>query len=148
MIRDLLRVTDQPGTNYKGGGGAYINLFDAHPPFQIDGNFGGLAGMIEMLLQSQNNEIALLPALPDAWADGQISGLKARGDFEVSMSWKNKKITSATVLALAGGNCRVRTAEPVSIAGVSAKSQKTDNGYVISFVAKKGMKYIIKGIAG
>lgn len=147
MIRDLLRVTDQPGTNYKGGGGAYINLFDAHPPFQIDGNFGGLAGMIEMLLQSQNNEIALLPALPDAWADGQVSGLKARGGFEVSIEWKDKKITKASVLAIAGGPCTIRTPQPVTVAGISAKSKKTDNGYVISFAAKKGIKYLISGTA-
>jgi len=145
MIRDLLRVTDQPGTNYKGGGGAYINLFDAHPPFQIDGNFGGLAGMIEMLLQSQNNEIALLPALPDAWADGQVSGLKARGNFEVSMTWKNKNIVTASVLAKAGGPCTIRTPQPVTVAGITAKSKKTDNGYVISFAAKKGMEYLISG---
>jgi alpha-L-fucosidase 2 len=148
LLKDLLRATDQTGTNYRGGGGSYINLFDAHPPFQIDGNFGGLAGMTEMLLQSQNGEIALLPALPDAWADGQISGLKARGDFEVGITWKNKKITSAYILAVAGGRCTLRTADPVKIKGIPAKSKKTANGYLTSFITKRGTKYIITGVPG
>jgi alpha-L-fucosidase 2 len=133
------------GTNYSGGGGSYINLFDAHPPFQIDGNFGGVSGMAEMLLQSQNNEIQLLPALPDAWATGQISGLKARGNFEVSMSWKNKKITTASILAVAGGKCIIRSNEPLKITGMQVTSKKTANGYVTSFNTKKGLKYNIIG---
>jgi alpha-L-fucosidase 2 len=148
LLKDLLRATDQAGTNYRGGGGSYINLFDAHPPFQIDGNFGGLAGMTEMLLQSQNGEIALLPALPDAWAGGQISGLKARGNFEVGITWKSKKITKAYIIALAGGWCKVRTAEPIKISGLSVKSKKTANGYLTSFITKRGTKYIITGVPG
>lgn len=146
LLKDLLRATGEAGTNYHGGGGSYINLFDAHPPFQIDGNFGGLAGMIEMLLQTQNNEIALLPALPDAWADGEIGGLKARGDYEVTMHWKNKLITNASVLAAVNGNCRIRTANPIKIAGLRVASKKTDSGYTTSFAAKKGVKYIITAI--
>jgi alpha-L-fucosidase 2 len=143
LLKDLLRATDQAGTNYRGGGGSYINLFDAHPPFQIDGNFGGLAGMTEMLLQSQNNEIALLPALPDAWADGEISGLKARGNFEVGMRWKDKRITTAYILAIIGGKCRLRTNVPVKVVGLSVQSKRTIDGFVTNFVAKKGVKYTV-----
>jgi len=147
MLKDLLRATDQPGVNYASGGGSYINLFDAHPPFQIDGNFGGLAGMVEMLLQSQSGELFLLPALPDAWATGTISGLKARGNFEVAMSWKDKKLTRASVLAVVGGKCVMRTANAVKVMGINAKSIKTDNGYyLISFNTVKGKKYIINPI--
>ncbi len=98
------------------GGGTYPNFFDAHPPFQIDGNFAGTAGMAEMLLQSQSGEIALLPAIPDNWAEGSISGLKARGNFEIAINWKNKKLTSASVLAVVGGACKIRTASPVKVA--------------------------------
>ncbi|SHM59946.1 glycosyl hydrolase family 95 catalytic domain-containing protein [Mucilaginibacter sp. OK098] len=145
MLKDLLRATNVEGTNYSGGGGSYINLFDAHPPFQIDGNFGGVSGMAEMLLQSQNNEIQLLPALPDAWATGEISGLKARGNFEVSMSWKNKKITTASVLAVVGGKCIIRSNESLKIAGMQVTSKKTANGYVTSFNTIKGVKYNITG---
>jgi len=145
MLKDLLRATNVEGTNYSGGGGSYINLFDAHPPFQIDGNFGGVSGMAEMLLQSQNNEIQLLPALPDAWATGEISGLKARGNFEVSMSWKNKKIATASILAVVGGKCIIRSNESLKITGIRVTSKKTTNGYVTSFKTVKGMRYNITG---
>jgi alpha-L-fucosidase 2 len=146
MIHDLLRATGSTGTNYSNGGGSYPNLFDAHPPFQIDGNFGGISGMCEMLLQSQSGELHLLPAIPDAWADGSVSGLKARGNFEVGMKWKSKKLTSATVLSLAGGICRLRTANPVKIMGITARPVKTANGYLTSFSTQKGSRYKITGV--
>ena len=143
LLKDLLRATGQTGTNYRGGGGSYINLFDAHPPFQIDGNFGGLAGMTEMLLQSQTDQIYLLPALPDAWSSGEISGLKARGNFEIGIKWNNNKLTSATVLAVVGGKCSLRTNQPVKITGVMTKPEKTANGYITTFKSKKGTRYTI-----
>jgi alpha-L-fucosidase 2 len=77
--------------------GLYMNLFDAHPPFQIDGNFGYTAGITEMLLQSQNNIIHLLPALPDDWKQGSISGIKARGNIEVQIDWQNRKLVQCSL---------------------------------------------------
>jgi alpha-L-fucosidase 2 len=96
------------GTN-KDGGGTYPNLFDAHPPFQIDGNFGCTSGITEMLMQSSDGAIHLLPALPDSWPSGNISGLRARGGFEiVNMQWKFGKLVGVTVKSNSGGNLRIR----------------------------------------
>jgi alpha-L-fucosidase 2 len=141
LFKNLLRLTKDNNTEYGGHGGAYPNLFDAHPPFQIDGNFAGTAGVIEMLLQSQNNEIHLLPALPSAWRSGQVTGLVARGNFVVDINWEKGKLIQANILARIGGSCAIRTQEPIIVKSLNLRSEKSSIGYILTFNAEPGKNY-------
>lgn len=109
ILRKLLTYVSPDSFNDKThrSGGTYPNLFDAHPPFQIDGNFGGTAGICEMLMQSDGETMYLLPALPEAWKNGEITGIKARGNYEVSLSWKNGKVNKATITCQNAGNLTI-----------------------------------------
>jgi alpha-L-fucosidase 2 len=109
------------------GGGLYRNMLDAHPPFQIDGNMGYTAGVIEMLMQSHAGYLHLLPALPDVWKEGSISGIRARGGFVLDIAWKNGKLTSAKITSTLGGVCRLKTGRAVKVKGVTTRPAEGKN---------------------
>ncbi len=149
LIYRLLRpVRDGFVTRYSGGGGVYPNLFDAHPPFQIDGNFGAVAGICEMLLQSHvklNNStflIHLLPALPSIWKNGNVKGLLARGNTEVSFNWENGTVVSAVIKSRTGSEIAVKGSFCVMQNNNTKEATVNDN--ITVFYAEKDVEYTLK----
>ena len=149
-------ITDQlspaPEETKGQNGGTYPNLLDAHPPFQIDGNFGCTAGIAEMLLQSYDGDVFILPALPDALKTGKITGLKARGGFEFDLEWANGKLKKLTVKSALGGNCRLRLAADVVLKGNTvlrkAAGENTNTYYQVNLtkIPLISQKAALKGL--
>lgn len=146
LIQNYLNYTTERG--FSEDGGTYPNLFNACPPFQIDGNFGIVEGISEMLLQSHLHEIHLLPAIPATWANGTMLGLKARGGYDIDMEWENGKLKLAILHSMNDSICHLRTNEPVVIKGIKAKNVKQQSvagiTYLNVFDVKRGKKYTIK----
>jgi len=126
LISYQLTLVDPIKGGSNGGGGTYPNFFDSHPPFQIDGNFGCTSGITEMLMQSHDGAIHFLPALPDDWKTGEITGLRTQGGFEVSFKWENGQVQKIEIKSTIGGNCRIRVPNQIKL--VNGKGLNRDKG--------------------
>jgi len=141
IIQNFISPVGVAGIDYNNGGGIYANLFCAHPPFQIDGNFGYTAGIAEMLIQSQTDEIQVLPALPRAWPNGKVKGLKARGNFEIlNLEWKDGTVILLEIKSLGGADCKLRLPSKLkSVQKIAAVAIAND--YQYTFPTQVGQKY-------
>ena len=142
LLKNLMRPVAADGKIVYRGGGTYPNLFCAHPPFQIDGNFGGCAGIAEMLIQSQMGVIELLPALPDAWSDGSFKGLCVRGGGEVDLNWKNGKAEKMVLRARAFNTFKIKIPEGTEVVSMEGKPSVIEEG-IVKVDLKRGEQIVL-----
>ncbi|SFD55118.1 alpha-L-fucosidase 2 [Chitinophaga sp. CF118] len=147
LLKELLTLADNTATDYHNAGGTYANLFCAHPPFQIDGNFGGTSGIAQMLLQSQTGTLQILPAIPDNWSTGEVKGLLATGGYTVDIKWAEGMLSSVTIHATKNGTCFLRVPQRVK-GGVdvmlgAVKPKTPDNSFIYALQTKAGGVYTL-----